>query len=209
MYCPDCGDYSTQGLNFCKQCGAALNSLDSGTEVEPRSRPSGFVWALALFTILIGFAGLAIIFGMSFVMAQNPTVDKDYPIALVAFGSLSFVGVLAVLVYMLLRLSGAGPGISKKSRSKPKRRRDAVAPPQIEARPATMSSVTEHTTRTFEPRMRESNALDHCELVPEIQIQGFETREGSTDLTRPGPHGSGLGPGAGGRGPGTDFEHAD
>src|SRR6185503_7317872 len=107
MYCPDCGDYSTQGLNFCKHCGAALSSLDGGSDVEPRSRPNWFVWAMALFTILIGFAGLAVIFGMSFVMAQNPTVDKDYPIALVAFGSLSFVGVLAVLVYMLLRLSGA------------------------------------------------------------------------------------------------------
>ena len=160
MYCPDCGDHSTQGLNFCKHCGAALNSLDGGAEVEPRPRPNWFVWALALSTVLIGFAGLAVIFGMSFVMAQNPTVDKDYPIALVAFGSLSFVGVLAVLAYLLLRLSGAGPGIARKSGSKPKHRRDAVAPPQIEAPPATMSSVTEHTTRTFEPRRRESNALD-------------------------------------------------
>ena len=160
MYCPDCGDHSTQGLNFCKQCGASLNALDSGSDVGPRSRANWFVWALALFTVLIGFAGLAVIFGTSFVMAQNPTVDKDYPIALVAFGSLSFVGVLAVLVYMLLRLAGAAPGAAGKSRSKPKRRRDAAAPPQIEAPPATLSSVTEHTTRTFEPRKRESNALD-------------------------------------------------
>lgn len=159
MYCPDCGDHSTQGLNFCKQCGAALSSLDNGSDVEPRSRANWFVWALALFTVLIGFGGVAVIFGMSFVMAQNPTVDKDFPIALVVFGSLSFVGVLAVLVYMLLRLAGAGPGAARKTRSKGKQRRDAVAP-QIEAPPATLSSVTEHTTRTFEPRKRDSNALD-------------------------------------------------
>ena len=160
MYCPDCGDHATQGLNFCKQCGTALSSIENDRDLEPRSRPNRFVWALALFTVLIGFGGLALIFAMSFVMAQNPTVDKNYPIALVGFGSLSFVGVLAVLVYMLLRLAGAGPGTTGKSRSKTKRRRDAVAPPQIEAPPATLNSVTEHTTRTFEPRRRESNALD-------------------------------------------------
>ena len=159
MYCPDCGDYSTQGLNFCKQCGTALSSLDNGSEVEPRSRANWFVWALALLTVLIGFGGVAAIFGMSFVMAQNPTVNKDYPIVLVVFGSLSFVGILAVLVYMLLRLAGTGPGAARKPRSKSKPRRDAVAP-QIEAPPATLSSVTEHTTRTFEPRKRESNGLD-------------------------------------------------
>jgi hypothetical protein len=159
MYCPDCGDHSTQGLNFCKQCGASLSSLQNTGDVQPRSRANWFAWALALFTILIGFGGLAVIFGMGFVLAQNPSVDKDFPVALVVFGSLSFVALLAVLVYMVLRLAGPGPGAAKKTRSKPKPRRDAVTP-QIEAPPATLSSITEHTTRTFEPLKRESNALD-------------------------------------------------
>jgi lipid-A-disaccharide synthase-like uncharacterized protein len=159
MYCPDCGDHSTQGLNYCKQCGAALNSLKSESDTEPRSRANWFAWTLGLFTVLIGFGGLAAIFGMSFVLAQNPTVDKDFPVALVLFGSLSFVGVLAVLVYMVLRLAGISPVAGKKTRSRPKPRSDAAAL-RIEAPPAAVHSVTEHTTRTFEPRKRESNKLD-------------------------------------------------
>jgi len=159
MYCPDCGDHSTQGLNFCKQCGASLGSLQNTSDIEPRSRANWFAWALALFTVLSGFGGLAVIFGMSFVLAQNPSVDKDYPVALVVFGSLSFVGVLAVLVYMVLRLAGVTSGVVRKTRGKSKPRRADVVP-QIDAPPATLSSVTEHTTRTFEPIKKESNALD-------------------------------------------------
>lgn len=162
MYCPDCGDHSTQGLNYCKQCGASLSSFENKSDDEPRLRANWVAWSLALFTVLIGFGGLAAIFGTSFVLAQNPLVNKDFPIALVVFGSLSFVGVLAVLVYMVLRLAGTSPGAGKKTSARPKPRRDADAP-QIEAPPATLHSVTEHTTRTFEPRKRDSNSLDRLE----------------------------------------------
>lgn len=159
MYCPDCGDHSTQGLNYCKQCGAALSPLENNSDGERRSRPGAFSWTLTLFAALIGFGGLALIFGMGFVLAQNPTVDKDVPVALLVFGSLSFVGIFAVLVYMMLRLTSASPGAGKKASPKLKPRSKAPAP-QIEAPPLTLQSVTEHTTRNFEPLKRESNALD-------------------------------------------------
>ena len=159
MYCPDCGDHATQGLNYCKQCGTALTSLESKGDVEARSRPATFKWVLALLAALIGLGGLAGILGMGFVLAQNPAVSKEFPIALVMVGSLSFVFIFMMLVFMVLRLSGASPDISTKKTARPKPRR-GDAPPQVEAPPASLSSVTEHTTRTFEPRRRESNALD-------------------------------------------------
>ena len=157
MYCPECGDNSIQGLNFCKQCGSSLSSLESKNDVEPRSR--SFVWALALIAALIGFGGLAMIFAMGFVLAQNPSVDKNFPIALVVVGSLSFVMIFGLLLTMVLRLAGASLGTGGKRKSTSKLRRDEP-PPQIEAPPVSLRSVTEHTTRTFEPRGRESNALD-------------------------------------------------
>ena len=112
MYCPECGDNSTQGLNYCKHCGAALGSLETRSEPEPRSR--AFIWALALIATLIGLGGLAMIFAMGFVLAQNPTVDKNFPIALVVVGSLSFVMIFGLILTMVLRLTGASLGSGKK-----------------------------------------------------------------------------------------------
>jgi hypothetical protein len=157
MHCPECGDNSTQGLNYCKHCGAALNALESKSNAEPRSRV--FTWVLVLLATLVGFGGLTMIFAMGFVLAQNPSVHKDFPVALVIFGSLSFVAVFMLLVFMVLRLAGVSTGAGRKTKSKPKPRRDDT-PPLIEAPPVILRSVTEHTTRTFEPRMPESNALD-------------------------------------------------
>ena len=99
------------------------------------------------------------IFAMGFVLAQNPAVDKNFPIALVFVGSLSFVMIFGLLLTMVLRLTGTSLGTGRKAKSASKLRRDD-APPQIEAPPAGMHSITEHTTRTFKPRGRESNALD-------------------------------------------------
>ena len=159
MHCPVCGAESTQGLNYCKQCGTALSPLDNNADVERRSRPGAFSWTLTLFAALIGFGGLALILGLGFALAQNPTVDKDVPVALLVIGPLSFVGIFAVLVFMVLRLASMMPGAGKKTNTRSKPRRDSAAP-QIEAPPAVLHSVTEHTTRTFEPLKRESNALD-------------------------------------------------
>jgi hypothetical protein len=136
-----------------------LSPLESDSDLQPRSRSAAFSWALALFAALIGFGGLAMILGMGFVLAQNPTVNKDVPVALLVFGSLSFVGIFAVLVYMVLRLAGTSPTTAKQSKARARRRRETSAP-QIEPPPLTMNSVTEHTTRTFQPLKRESNALD-------------------------------------------------
>jgi hypothetical protein len=96
---------------------------------------------------------------MGFAVAQNPTIDKNFPIALVVFGSLSFVGIFAIFVYMVLRLAGVSPSPARKPKPRSKPRRDLPVP-QIEAPPEGLRSVTEHTTRTFEPRKRESKALD-------------------------------------------------
>jgi hypothetical protein len=165
MHCSFCGRPAPSTSRFCNGCGEPL------TEASPPSAPSritGAAWAIALATTAITLGGLGIIFSqVSRVVTPPPwaaSVSRDagdvVPIVvpMILFGTATIFLIVFMLIRLFIRLMNlpAAPMHSEKQKPSaiPQYRPSAVSappPPQIQAPPVSMPSVTEHTTRNFDP----------------------------------------------------------
>jgi hypothetical protein len=148
MYCPSCGIDSVDGLKFCKRCGAGLSA--STNPIEPRA-PIGKAMGTMLFLVsLVSIAGFIALFTTVYNLGERPGFDPRSLIAIMAFGGATVVGVIGLLVWLLLRLTTGGqPAAHHNEMGKPLAR--DYAPQQLPASPISMPSVTENTTRNFDP----------------------------------------------------------
>ena len=148
MYCPKCGKENQGSPRFCRSCGLGLQTIsqamsnelsnDSSTEIAELERTS---WHNPL---IYGFLMLAlgmviVIFGKK-VAAEQLIADLGSLIAVLGIGLISFKGV------SLLRSQSIPSARSKTPlESKP----TTELPPALPA--GEPASVTEQTTRQFEP----------------------------------------------------------
>lgn len=158
MFCPVCGAESTQGLNYCKRCGAGLSA--STPPLEQKS-PAGKAVGTMLFLVsVVSIAGFIALFSTVYSLGERPGFESKPLIAIMAFGGATVVGVVGLLVWLLLRLTtGHQPAAQQHEIEKPVAR-DFHAP-QLPAAPIGLPSITENTTRNFEPRShREKGARE-------------------------------------------------
>ena len=158
MYCPNCGAESTQGLKFCKRCGASVaSSADITTPQKfPVGLTAGFLGIIGLIA-LVGLIGpLAVATDL---VKQGIALNNLKPILFLS--PIVTFGIVGVLIWLLLRLikiyqqPGGQPQIKEVQAEGSK----AYTPAQIAAPPESVGSVTEHTTRNFEPsRYRDAEA---------------------------------------------------
>lgn len=152
MYCPICGAESTQGLNYCKRCGAGLSA--STPPIEQKGS-IGKAMGLMLFLVsLVSIAGFVALFTTVYNLGERQFFDTRALIAIMAFGGATVIGVVALLVWLLLRLTtGHQPAAPERSANLISREYNV---PQLQAPPVGIPSVTENTTRNFDPsRYRE------------------------------------------------------
>ena len=146
MYCPNCGDQTTQGLKYCKRCGAGLSA--STTPIEAQA-PAAKAWGVMLFLVaLVSIAGFIALFTTVYNLGERPNFDPRSLIAIMAFGGATVLGVIGLLVWLLLRLTGHQPARHHETSERSLARDYA---PQLPAPPISMPSVTENTTRNFDP----------------------------------------------------------
>ena len=146
MYCSSCGVAVAQGLSYCNYCGAKLNGVKGETRIKsPEVKPELLVSAMAVIFVfgLVAIALLMVV--MKGVLGNGGAV--------LAFTLLSFLIMLSVegvIIRLLLRrkrgTEEAGDTVLLKGQAT--RELDAA---QARALPELMPSVTEHTTRAFEP----------------------------------------------------------
>ena len=144
MYCSSCGVVVAQGLPYCNYCGAKLSSTDSESkwpDVKPELLVSAIagLFILGLFAIIMLMGVLRVIMGV--------TVETA-----LGFSFLAFI-LLLFLEGMFIRLLFRGKRGSKLATPTfnsggTTRELDAV---QARSLPDHITSVTEHTTRAFEP----------------------------------------------------------
>ena len=153
MYCPDCGAESTQGLNYCKRCGANLTAQAS--EAVPSKVSLKLVLPFLAAMGLVTLTGLAIP-----MIAIEELTNKGYPpsswtgVLIVSF--LITFGLDVLLIWLLLHLIRISqPSGSARSRTLAAIQRPAA---EIAAPPIIVASVTEHTTRSFEHAAREGES---------------------------------------------------
>ena len=150
MYCSCCGASVAQGLSYCNHCGAKLSgekddSLIKSSEVKPASLVFGMIAVLV-------FGFVAITFPMMAMKMGGLNVGQIH--AFTTLSVLIMVVVEGVFISQLLRRK-RGPeetGHAVLPRQQATRELDAA---QARVLPEAIPSVTEHTTRSFEPIYRE------------------------------------------------------
>ena len=151
MYCPSCGTEYTIELKYCNRCGANLGAVTAapieGISINLNKAIATISTALAIVT---GAGFMAIVIGAS--KLADRSVGNDPIIALIVMGMLTL---LATDIFLIRQLSRLITASLSSGRTSPKRVSAPAAsflpPPPSTARLERAPSVTENTTRFFEP----------------------------------------------------------
>ena len=154
MFCPSCGTEYTIELKYCNRCGANLNPNFASQSVQPVivnvTKPTLIIGVLMLLITLGGFAGLV---GGTIGLAQI-LHGNDTFMAIIMFGMLTILIVDIFLVRLLSKLINAALSSNAQPQLGPAMPAGMPAQfqnPTTTARLQSMPSVTENTTRFFEP----------------------------------------------------------
>jgi hypothetical protein len=151
MYCSSCGVAVTQGLSYCNYCGEKLSGAKSVSTVKsPEVKPETLVGAMVC-TFVFGLGAITMLMGMMKAVLHFEVGQ------ILAFALLSFLIMLSlegVFIRLLLRRRRGTEEADDAVQLKAKATRELDAA-QARVLPEPMSSVTEHTTRAFDPIYRE------------------------------------------------------
>jgi hypothetical protein len=147
MYCSICGAEATLDVNYCKRCGNIL-SQSPAVQAKPISL-DGPSWAMAVTIICM----VGIIFGGVIALSKQG-VSSVALTWMVIVGLGTVVALVAMMFRQLSHLFIANQQRSLPAPSKPQVTSELYAG-RHGALPEHLPSVTEHTTRTFEPAYRE------------------------------------------------------
>ncbi|HJP93646.1 MAG TPA: hypothetical protein VJ875_16930 [Pyrinomonadaceae bacterium] len=145
MYCSSCGVAVAQGLSYCNHCGAKLNRSDvvaKSAEVKP-----GLLVNAMVVTFIFGLGAIGMLMGIMKVILGL----RVEPILAFMLLPLMLMLVLeGVFMRLLLRGNRGTRETSDKELSNQQTTTELDAA-QTPALPEGMPSVTEHTTRAFDP----------------------------------------------------------
>ena len=149
MYCSSCGVAVATGLSYCNFCGAKLTPSDSGTR-SAEVKPGTLIAAMA-FVFIFGLAAIG------FLITILKAVLEMNVGPILGFTSLSFL-ILLVLEGVFIRLLFQSKPRTKQGSDA--REFKALATKELHAAQARglaepLPSVTEHTTRAFNPVYRD------------------------------------------------------
>jgi predicted amidophosphoribosyltransferase len=153
MYCSTCGVAVTPGLSFCNYCGEKLSGAKSDRIIKsPEVRPETLVGAM-VFAFVFGLGAITLLIGM---MKAVLRLEVGVILAFALLSFLILISLEGVFIRLLLgRKRGAEEaGDTARLQGQATRALDAA---QARVLPEPMPSVTEHTTRAFDPIYIEQN----------------------------------------------------
>jgi hypothetical protein len=155
MFCSTCGAALTRGLSYCNHCGAkvALSTNPLEQSSAPPDKLAETVFGLTVISGVVAIAGFIFVF-----LLVEKLLDRMLSAsAVMAFMMISLaavVGISWLFIRQLLRTLNVYLRIEDKA--KRPAQLDERPAPQLEAAPREpAASVTDHTTRAFEPALRE------------------------------------------------------
>ena len=154
MYCSSCGVAVAEGLSYCNYCGAKLNGVKGDTRIKSSEPKPEMLVAAMVFVFVFGLVAITVLMG---VMKEvlNPNVGVILGFTLLSF--LIMLSIEGVLVRLLFRRKRGPEEAGDPVLLKGQATRELEAA-QARALPEPMPSVTEHTTRAFEPIYNERTA---------------------------------------------------
>jgi hypothetical protein len=152
MYCPSCGTELTQELSYCNRCGANLKPI-SNQSAAPPTKLVGMAWAISVAIALVTLGGFGMIFALVLAIIARGIDISAGGMVLIFFSLLVILAVAWLLVRQLSRVLDIAQLVGDTSEAKkPKLEEKPVQQLGTPSQP--VSSLTEHTTRTFEPMHR-------------------------------------------------------
>src|SRR5215471_20151267 len=103
MYCSSCGSECAQGLKYCKQCGANLNSTASLPEGKISFARLAIIFGVIA---LLGIPGIVGPFAIAEDLMNHHYGDPKLVVMLVMFGSIVSLAVIGIFIWLLFRLVG-------------------------------------------------------------------------------------------------------
>ena len=151
MYCSSCGVAVTAALTYCNYCGERLSGAKRDSSIKsPEVRPETLVAAM-VFTFVFGLGAITVLMG---VMKAVLHLEGGLILAFALLSFLIMLSVEGVIIRLLFRRNRGAEegGDSGRLKGQPTRELDAA---QARALPEPIPSVTEHTTRAFDPSYHE------------------------------------------------------
>jgi hypothetical protein len=148
MYCSSCGVVVAQDLSYCNQCGAKLSGAKGvGIAKVSKAQPESLVWAVvAIFVVGLGsIMGLMGILKVQFNAGLGTVTIFSLIILLLM---LVVEGVFISLLFGSKSDSNDGKSVMELLKKQTTRELEAAQPHALSE---PVASVTEHTTRAFEP----------------------------------------------------------
>jgi hypothetical protein len=147
MYCSSCGVAVTQGLSYCNYCGEKLNGTKGERVVKsPEVKPETLVGAM-VFTFVFGLGAITVLMG---VMKAGLHLELGQILAFTLLSFLILLSLEGVFIRLLFRRNRGAEEAGDAVRLKGQATKELDAA-QARVLPEPVTSVTEHTTRAFEP----------------------------------------------------------
>ena len=153
MFCQSCGTALTKGLTYCNRCGARAASPALAPPAK-NDKLAEVVYVLATFASVVGLGGLAIVYFLIRELLRGG-FEQSRIVVVTFFCLMAVVGLAALLIKHMSRAlsallhSGTGAGENQAAAEAAESASRQTA--QIEAPREPVASVTDHTTRTFDP----------------------------------------------------------
>ena len=147
MYCSTCGVAIAESLSYCNHCGARLIASNTDKVAIPREvKPELLVSSMVL-TFVFGLLAISVLLG---VMKSVLGLELGQ---ILAFAGLSFLILIVLEGVFLLLLLRRNRGAEKQTKTELQAGQTTkeLGEPQVQALPEPLASVTDHTTRAFEP----------------------------------------------------------
>ncbi len=147
MYCSACGAAVAQGLSYCNYCGAKLSGANGDHVIKSSGVKPELLVSAMVGLFVLGLVAIAVLIGV-----LKAVAGFDLPFLLAAT-MLSFVLLLVVegvLIGLLLKGKRGAKEAGGTERLKEQATKE-LGEAQVRVLPEPAPSVTEHTTRAFEP----------------------------------------------------------
>ncbi len=146
MYCSTCGAAIPQNLTYCSRCGARVSGKGDEIAKPIELYPESLIWAIV--AVFIG--GLGVIIGLMAVMKEVVGFDLSLVWAVTMISFMMMLGIEGVLIFMFFSGKKTARQLISGSRLKEQKMKE-LEEGSIPLLPEPVHSVTEHTTRAFEP----------------------------------------------------------
>ena len=144
MYCSSCGSALTPNLVYCNKCGARV-AQNEAIESKSDIAPEFLVGAMITLFVL----GLGVMIGLMAVMKRGVGFDPPIILAITFLCFSLLLLIETILIFFLFRETFRRKRKGVEQLKQPTTKELEAGTPL--GLPANMASVTEHTTRAFDP----------------------------------------------------------